>query len=108
MLKGWIGGGIIGLTLLSGRAIADQCTNLSATKSQWDWAKRHAQNAQSVLSFCAPCGDKMPKPGHLDKDADLAYLYVQVGDNNFANLARLVGCPVQGVPDFIDAGGRPH
>jgi len=107
----WIGIGIVtGIVLAGGYAAADQCTNLSVTKSQWDWARRHTQAAPSVLSFCAPCGDKAPQPwsGHLDKDADLAYLYVQVGDDNFANLARLVSCPVSGVPAFIDRSGKPH
>ena len=98
-----------GLALLTGRAAADQCTDMSVTKSQWDHARRLIQTAPSVLSFCPPCGETTPRVwlGKLDK-ADLAYLYVQVSDDNFANVARLVSCPTTGVPPFIDRAGKPH
>jgi len=106
----WVGIGVMaGFVFTAGNAAADQCTSMSATKSQWDWAKRAVQNTTTVLWFCQPCGEKSPKLWNSDwKNADLAYLYVQVGDDNFVNVARLVSCPVQSVPTFIDRGGKPH
>jgi|ERR1019366_6301807 hypothetical protein len=105
----WVGFGlVVGVVLVGGYASADQCTNASATKSQWEWAKRHVRSAPSVLSFCQPCNDKAPRlwSGHHLDTEDLAYLYVQVGDDSFANLASMVGCPTTGVAPFIDRGGR--
>lgn len=106
----WIGLAIVGLLLAAASyGYADQCTNQRATPSQWAWAQRAVQNSPSVLTFCPPCRDAAPHPwsGHLERE-DLAYLYVQVGDDNFANVARLVGCSATGVAPFIDHAGRPR
>jgi hypothetical protein len=104
----WVGFvALVGISGAAAYAYADQCTNLSATKSQWSWAQRAVQNCPSVLTFCQPCSDRAPKPwsGHLEKE-DLAYLYVQVGDDNYANVAKMVGCPATGVAPFIDHTGH--
>ena len=118
----WVGVLVVGaLGLVAGYAVADQCTDASVSKQQWDWARKHVREAPTVLSFCQPCGDKMPKPwtgdlAHPGPNTDLAYIYVQVGDDNFANLAKLSGanCLFPGnysgksVATFIDRYGKPQ
>lgn len=107
----WVAIAAVGLGVMmgTGDATADQCTSQTATKDQWDAAQKLVRNAPSVLLFCRPCGDRTPVPwqGPISKQ-DLAYVYVQVGDDRFSNVARMVGCNATGVAVLIDAAGHPR
>jgi hypothetical protein len=94
---------------LTAEASADQCSSAIATKDQWEAARKLVREAPSVLAFCPPCGERVPKrwAGRFE-NADLAYLYVQVSDDRYGNVARMVGCSASGVSAFIDAAGRPR
>lgn len=112
----WLGIAILSAgALVTGYALSDQCTRLSATSSQWAWARKHVERAPKVLDYCEPCNAgaavrKAPTIHHggLVPDDDLAYVYVQVGDDRYANLAKMVGCTVDDVSPFIDAAGEPR
>lgn len=97
------------LLLLSSAAFADQCAYI--TKTQAEKAVKVLIETQTVQSLCEPCGESkaltvqvnsigLRKAGYQsysevvinDKGIDLAYTYI-----NGLNLAKLVGCPTQGV-----------
>jgi hypothetical protein len=73
-------------------AHADVCT---------DRAVAHVAGRE-IVAFCQSCGDAAPGiPMIANGNAiDPAHTYVRIADNRFANVALLVGCPV-------DAGTAP-
>jgi hypothetical protein len=107
----------LGGILAAGTAHADQCEWIG----DGDAAKAAALLAKQpkVIEMCEPCGDKAPgepfvartveitRPSPRDGDyrtvvinghaVDLAYTYVKTSDDYYENLARLVGCPAEGV-----------
>jgi len=97
-----------------GAARADQCAWIDGATA----ARAKAALAQhpKVVSFCEPCGEKAPgepaRAGAVEVRAmeegysqvfvdghglDLAYTYVQISPQQYANLAELAGCPASDV-----------
>lgn len=100
-------------SLLSSAAFADQCAVVNAEMTRK--ALSILKDAQTVHSFCQPCGDRAPQKLYVrnasfkqfdnsnyevlinGKSIDLAYTYV-----NGLNLATIVGCKTTGVSPAID------
>jgi hypothetical protein len=97
---------------------ADQCQILD--DATVPWATRALRKGDMVIRYCAPCGDKAPgTPFKIDrveakgkeilvngKAVDLAYIYVQTGPTNYANVGLLVGCDAAGVEPFLDTAKK--
>lgn len=103
----WLAVVVVGVACLGGEsARAGECSARTTSSEQWDAAQKIVHGARSVLLFCPPCGDRTPVPwwGTVSK-TDLPYVYVGIGDDRFANVARMVGCATSGAA-FIDAAGH--
>ena len=109
-------------------AQADQCWAVSA--EQADRAASILGAHREVRLFCAPCKDrtaeaiKIATAKHAKRgehhivaatdlagtvrELDLAYTYVEMkpGSGQFVNMASLVGCPAERVPERIDGAGN--
>ncbi|MEZ4364264.1 MAG: hypothetical protein R3B48_29080 [Kofleriaceae bacterium] len=97
----------------SARARADQCAFLP-DRAMADRAG-NALRGSMMVSFCEPCDDVapgVPEPvGRVEvvrsgagwsvevdgRELDLAYTFVRISADSFANLAMLAGCPAQAV-----------
>lgn len=107
-------------TCLAWPAWADQCAWVG--KEEVTVAFDLIKRGMIVLPYCEPCGDKRPDPPvhvltteirqqdkHLyslvinGQEVDLAYLYLQLSDGSYFNVAKLVGCPVEGVTTAFPA-----
>jgi len=102
-------------------AHADQCASPSSEMAAR--ARQLIADHPKVISFCEPCGDRVPGepqelasassgPGEVRFNGvaiDLAYTYVQTSPRRYDNLAVLVGCPTVGVSPSLrveDAADR--
>jgi hypothetical protein len=113
------------LSVLSLNAFADQCAwnKLTDATSAMKLLKNN-----DVMTWCQNCDET--KPSHIYKvqelkkikpasdqyeiqaklsngqthNFDLAYIYVRVASDVFANVAQLVGCPSVGATTFIQTG----
>jgi hypothetical protein len=114
-------------------AHADQCAWVESSQSSA--ALRHLVPGQTwILRLCEPCGERLTperrpelvltaasaaREGGLQQvvvnghNVDLAYVFVHVGNGQFANLAQLSGCPASDVsarvfvPNWSPGGQRP-
>jgi hypothetical protein len=100
---------------LAGIARADQCAWVSEEQAQA--AAKILRAASRASDWCEPCGEHSPKPPRpvtsvevrpagdgqfrevvVNGEAvDLAYVFVERSTGSFENLAKVAGCPAEGV-----------
>lgn len=102
------------LLALSAHAMADQCQIMDSEAAQR--AKLLVKNNSEILELCQPCGQKVKdatskvvRSTKLEgneliingKGADMAYTYIKVAPRMYVNVAKVVGCPAEGVSDSV-------
>ncbi len=104
--------------MLSTAAFADQCQIVSA--EQAERAQLLLRPGAEVMSLCEPCNEvsrdakvsvvRSVSSNDYDSDkeikintkvVDLAYTFIKVAPNRFVNVAKVVGCPAEGVSDVV-------
>lgn len=113
---------IIPLMLLafSATVFADQCQLVSKTMVKR--ASLLLQPGAEIASLCQPCGDVISDAKvsvvrntkiisaiystHQEisinnRTVDLAYTYVKIAPNRYANVAKVIGCQATGVSEII-------
>lgn len=110
---------MLGLMLIPAAAWADQCQVV--TDAQAAAAVARLSVGRVVLRYCEPCGEQLnshapevvrsavvvPDGNGTNRvmlngeEIDLAYVFVRDRNGNLVNLARLSGCPTQGVSPTI-------
>ena len=90
----WI---IASLVIATRAAHADSCAAVSPQMAAH--ARRLIAEHPMVVTFCEPCGDRVPgEPQRVTRvPDDLAYAYIQTSPRRYDNLAALVDCPTIGV-----------
>jgi hypothetical protein len=128
MKKVWMASMVLGGLAVAAPAFADQCAWVS--RAQFNKANAILARAKQYISFCEPCGDTKPSAPKASAGLrgsptgvsrlvdvqplgprgrpvkpmafDLAYTYVPSAKPGiWANLAKLAGCPAQGVSPTI-------
>lgn len=110
---------VIALATLSFSAFADQCAWMSPVMAKR--AEMLIQSGSEIASLCQPCGEVIAnakvsvargvkitnQQGNYrsivigQKEVDLAYTYIKVAPNKFANVAKVIGCKADGVSEVI-------
>lgn len=54
-----------------------------------------------VVTFCPPCGDRVPGVPHEYTGGDATFTYVQTSVDRYDNMARLSGHAAPGVPAYL-------
>ncbi len=54
-----------------------------------------------AVTFCPPCGDRVPGLPHEYTGGDATYTYVQTSADRYDNMARLSGHVAPGMPAYL-------
>lgn len=107
---------VLAVILTSNIANADQCWAVSKEQHQnWEYLFAKLKPGDVLISLCEPCN--MKKPERIDvytvegtsingKSLDAAYVFIAedpsaTGERKFLNVAKLIGCPAEGVSASI-------